>query len=178
MSDIKVVGIAGAGFMGCQIAVHAAFYGYKVNAFDISEESIEKARSENLAAFNRGVYQVKSQSQQEEIIARINYTTDFEAAFGEVDLAIEAVPEKVDLKREIWSKLDRTCPPHAILGTNSSSMKVSSLEDATERPEKVLNIHYASPIPERHYVELMGGSKTSPETIDTVADWVRNQPDR
>ena len=174
MSNIKVVGVTGTGFMGRQIALHCAFHGFRVNAFDIDETSFEKARVESESAFNVGAYSVVSLEEQEQIMSRINYTTDFDAAFKNVDLVIEAVPEKVELKRKIWTKLDNTCPPHAIIGTNSSSMKVSFLEDATKRPEKVANIHFAAPIPERHYVELMGGTKTSAETMCAVIDWVRN----
>ncbi len=171
MGDLKVMGIAGTGFMGRQIALHCAYYGYRVNAYDTDEGALEKAVTENRTAFDWGRYRVETESEKEEILARINYTTDFDEAFNDVDMVVEAVPERLELKREMWARLDEVCPPHAIFGTNSSSMKVSWLEDATSRPEKVLNTHFASPIPERYYVELMGGSKTSPEVMDKAKEW-------
>jgi len=174
MNKIKSLGIAGAGFMGRQIALHSAFYGYRVSAYDLSGAAIEKAHEENLHAFDWGAYKVESPEQKEGILSRIHYTTHFEAAFKDVDLVIEAIPERIELKREMWSELDRVCPPQAIIGTNSSSMKVSWLEGFTKRPDKVLNIHFAPSIHERNYVEIMGGTKTSPETVAAAEEWVRS----
>lgn len=174
MSNIQTVAIAGCGFMGRQIALHCAVYGYRVQVYDINENSFEIAKLEADFAFQWGAYKSRSPDEQSEIRGRIAYTTDFEAAFKNADLVIEAIPEKLELKLELWNKLDKICPPHCILGTNSSSMKVSSIEDAAERTELVANIHFAPSIADRNYVEIMGGTKTSQETIDTIAKWSRS----
>jgi len=172
MGEWQVIGIAGAGFMGRQIALHCAYHGYRVNVYDVSEEVLEKASVENEAALSLGRYRADTEEKKNEVLGRIKYATDFNDTFSGVDMVVEAVPERLELKREVWARLDEVCPPHAVIGTNSSSMKVSWLEDATSRPEKVLNTHFASPIPERYYVELMGGSKTSQETMEKAKEWV------
>ncbi len=108
------------------------------------------------------------------ILSRIHLTRDMKECADSVDLVIEAVPEKLDIKREVFAQLDKMCPSHTILATNSSSIRISAIEDATNRPDKVLNMHFYPPIWERPMVELMRGTKTSDETIDRVREFARN----
>jgi len=156
--------------MGPQIALRCATHGYMVHLVDISKEALAKAQEKIRAVLeektNRG--EISANSMQESL-SRISYTTDLEKAAAEADFVIEAVLESVKLKRQVFSQLDRVCPPHTILATNSSSIKCSALADATKRPEKVLNTHFLNPVWVRPVIEVMGSSKTSKETIQTAA---------
>ena len=96
------------------------------------------------------------------------------ASLGNVDLVIEAVPERLDLKRTIFEELDRVSPPRTILATNSSSIRISHIEDATGRPDRVLNAHFDPPVSQRPMVELMRGSATSDETVRRVGRFARS----
>ncbi|HET8524478.1 MAG TPA: 3-hydroxyacyl-CoA dehydrogenase NAD-binding domain-containing protein, partial [Thermomicrobiales bacterium] len=92
------------------------------------------------------------------VLGRIRASTDLAANVGDADLVIEAVPERLDLKRAVFAELDRVCPPRTILATNSSSFRVSQIEDATGRPDRVLNTHFYPPVWQRPMVELMRGT--------------------
>jgi 3-hydroxybutyryl-CoA dehydrogenase len=95
------------------------------------------------------------------VLERVRASTDLAASVGNVDLVIEAVPERLDLKRAVFDDLDRFCPPRTILATNSSSIRISHIEDATGRPDRVLNAHFYPPVWQPPVVELMRGSATS-----------------
>ena len=105
---------------------------------------------------------------------RIRASTDLAEGVGDVDLVIEAVPERLDLKRAVFAELDRVCPPRTILATNSSSFRVSQIEDATGRPDRVLNTHFYPPVWQRPMVELMRGAATSDETVGRVGRFARS----
>jgi len=102
----------------------------------------------------------------EAILDRIRFTTDVEEGASPADLVVEAVPERLEIKREVFAQLDRICAPHAILGTNSSSIRISAIEDVTRRPDRLLNTHFYGVVWERPMVELMRGTATSDETIE------------
>jgi 3-hydroxybutyryl-CoA dehydrogenase len=107
------------------------------------------------------------------ILGRIRACTDLEEGAAQADLVIEAVPERVDVKRQVFGELDEMCPPHAILATNSSSIRVSLLEDATRRPERVLNLHFYATVWERPMVDVQRGTQTSDETFEQGRAFVR-----
>lgn len=155
--------------MGRQIALQCALHEYEVYLVDVSKEALDSAQEKIRAALegktSRG--EITSNLMQK-TLSRISYTTDLGKAAAEADFVIEAVLESVKLKRQVFSQLDRVCPPHTIFATNSSSIKCSALADATERPEKVLNMHFLNPIRVRPLVEVMGSNKTSKETIQTT----------
>jgi 3-hydroxybutyryl-CoA dehydrogenase len=106
--------------------------------------------------------------------ARVRVTTDLAEGVADADLVIEAVPEQLDLKRAVFGEIDRVCPPRTILATNSSSFRVSHIEDATGRPDRVLNTHFYTPVWQRPLVELMRGSATSDETVGRVGRFARS----
>jgi len=156
--------------MGPQIALRCATHGYVVHLVDISKEALAKAQETIRAVLEEKTSRGEiTPNLMQESLSRISYTTDLATAAAEADFVIEAVLESVKLKRQVFSQLDRVCPPHTILATNSSSIKCSALADATKRPEKVLNTHFLNPVWVRPVVEVMGSSKTSKETIQTAA---------
>jgi len=169
MEKIKTVCIVGTGFMGTQIGLQCAIHGYYVNMYDISSEAKEIGKETQKRMVGEMESSLKiSSKQKEKIIERINYTTELEKAAKEADFVIESVPEKLSLKRKVFSEIDEICPPKTIIATGASVIKVSSLEDATERADKVLNMHFYPPIQQRPVVEIMRGSRTSEETIKTA----------
>lgn len=170
--NIKTVCIIGAGFMGTQLGLQCAIHGYNVNINDVSPESLEKSAKTTQQILEKMAS--KLPLDKKSVLDKIRHSTNLEESASKADIAIESISEKLDLKRKVFSSLDDICPPHTIIATGASVFKVSSLEDATKRPDKVLNMHFYPPIWERPVVELMRGSKTSDETIETAMQFSKN----
>jgi len=164
--EIKKIGIVGAGFTGEQIAAQAALHEFIVNVYDIDPKIIEAAKK-----YITGVLKRKNQL---ESIKNVAYYSDLSDALKEVDLVIEAVPEDLELKKEVFSQIDNFAPVHTIIGTNSSSYPVSKIESAVKRKDKVLNLHFYPPIPTRPMVDIMRGTSTNDETFETGKIWIKN----
>jgi 3-hydroxybutyryl-CoA dehydrogenase len=171
IDKIKKICVVGAGTMGHQIALQCAVHNYDVHLVDVSEEALAKAQEKirKVLEERAGRGEISSDSMQK-AISRISYTTDLEKAAGDADFVVEAVSEDVEIKRQVFSQLDRICPSHAILATNSSSIRCSLLADATRRPEKVVNMHFLHHIWVRPLVEVMGAAGTSKESIETTVE--------
>lgn len=161
-SEIKNVSVIGAGYMGKQIVDKSAENGYKVRIYDV--------RSEGLDNFMRKIEEKKKSKERYEEVTLHDTLSD---AVKDADLIIEAIPEKLELKREIFSKLDKLAPPHAIIATNSSSIPVSKLEEAVDRKEKLLNIHFYH-LTYRPMADIMRGTQTSNETFETGKNWIKS----
>jgi 3-hydroxybutyryl-CoA dehydrogenase len=169
--EIKNICVVGAGNMGHQIALAAALAGYNVKCTDINQEILQKA--ENFADTYLPQRVAKGKLSEEDAKAartRISFTGDLADAAKDADLVIEAVIEKLDLKRKIFADLDRICPEHAILATNSSYIVSSKIADVTKRPEKVCNMHFFNPALVMKLVEVVKGPHVSDETVETVVD--------
>ncbi len=175
IKPINTVCIFGAGFMGTQIGLQSASYGYTTWIVGHSEKSLRQASQSATQELEARVKKQRiTMSELKSILNRIHLAQDMKECADSVDLVIEAVPEKLDLKREVFTQLDKICPSHTILATNSSSIRISAIEDATNRPDKVLNMHFYPPVWERPMVELMRGTRTSDETIEHVREFARN----
>jgi 3-hydroxybutyryl-CoA dehydrogenase len=160
-NNIKIVAIIGAGFLGKQIASQTAFYNYTVRIYDIRTDMLEIM-----------VKKIKRKKKKRGALGDITFHNDLSEAIVDADLIIEAVPEKLELKKQIFSQIDKLAPPHAIIATNSSSIPVSRIEDAVERKDKVLNMHfYHQAIP---MVDLMKGTKTSDKTFEIGKKWIES----
>jgi len=167
--EVKTVCVVGAGNMGHQIALSAALAGYTVTCTDIDAGILKKA--ENFADTYLPERVAKGKLSQEEAGAarsRVTFTNDLEAAAKDAGLVIEAVIEKLEIKRRLFAQLDRICPPGAILATNSSYIVSSKIADATARPEKVCNMHFFNPAIVNKLVEVVKGPHTSEETAGAV----------
>ena len=162
------VGVVGAGHMGAQIAMRCAMYGYRVFVIDMSEETLKTAESGHNAELTACVEAgSKTEDEKNSILGSISYQQGIEGELN-LDLVIESIPEVLDLKKQLFAQLDEACPPHTILASNSSSMPVSMFEGATNRLDKVINTHFYTPVSLRPIVDLMGGSSTSTETMETM----------
>lgn len=163
--------IVGAGNMGHQIAVCSALAGYKVKCTDVNEEVLQKAEQFVLTYLPERVAKGKlKQAEADAAIANLMFTTDLAEAAGDSDLVIEAVLEKLELKRQLFAQLDHLCPPRTILASNSSYIVSSKFFDVTSRPEKVCNMHFFNPALVMKLVEVVKGPHTSAETTSTLME--------
>ena len=166
--EIKNVGVVGCGLMGSGIAEVCARSGYQVVVSEINDELLNKG----LAAINSGLTRSVdkgriSQADKDAIMARIKGTTSTKD-FADCDLVIEAVIENMDLKKQVFAELDKVCPKHAILATNTSCLSVIDMARVTQRPEQVLGMHFFNPVPVMRLVELVKTILTSEDTLETA----------
>jgi len=172
--EIKTICVLGAGNMGHQIALRMSMAGYTVTCTDIIPEILQKAKDFADSYLKERVAKGKlTQEVATSVRERITFTGSLDDAARNADLVIEAVLEKLDLKRKLFAQLDKICPPHTILATNSSYIVSSKIADATGRPEKVCNMHFFNPAIVNKLVEVVKGPHTSDETIDTIMEVVR-----
>ncbi|HUN79345.1 MAG TPA: 3-hydroxyacyl-CoA dehydrogenase NAD-binding domain-containing protein [Solirubrobacteraceae bacterium] len=179
--------VVGAGTMGGQIAQTIAAAGIPVELKDISDELVQAGLDEarNVTAgqvqklVKRGkLSEEQAQAQVEEIVGRIHGSTSYEG-FGDVDFVIEAVPERMEIKQAVFAELDAATPGHAILASNTSSLSITEIGEATLRPEKVVGFHYFYPASIMPLIEIVEGDETDPETVSaaiTFAQAIRKQP--
>jgi 3-hydroxybutyryl-CoA dehydrogenase len=162
---IEKLAVIGAGSMGHQIAMLGALAGYETKLQDISQESLEKAEMKLSGIMDKWVNKEKiSNEMREKAFSRLHFTTEMEQAVSDADLVIEAVVEKLDVKRQVFAKLDEYAPAHTIFATNSSTIVSSLIADATSRPDKVCNMHFFFPPLVMDCVEVVKGEHTSEET--------------
>jgi len=170
--SIESVFIVGSGLMGSGIAQVCAQVGINIILYDIKQEMIEKAR-ENIAwSVSKLIEKGKIEEDKETILARIRIADDFSDA-GTADLALEAVFEKLELKREIFQELDNCCPEQTLIASNTSAIPITELASATSRADKVLGIHFFSPVPMMPVAEVIKGIATSEETMLSGVDFIK-----
>ena len=168
---IERIAILGAGIMGHGIAQVAAMSKFKVFLRDIDEAILKEALAKISGSLTRYVRKGSlTQKEVDEIMERITPTTDLKKAVEEADYIIEAVPEILSLKRELFSEIDRYAPSHCILSTNTSQYRITAIATATKRRDKVIGTHFFNPPVMRHLVEIIKGLETSEETLAVTKD--------
>ncbi len=168
---ITKVGVIGAGQMGSGIAHVCALAGYDVGLNDIAPERITAGKDVIAGNMARQVKSGKiTEDQRSAALSRITPVPDF-AGFGDHDLVIEAATEKEHLKHEIFARLSPHLKPEALLGSNTSSISITRLAAATDRPEKFMGVHFMNPVPVMELVELIRGIATDDDTFRTVKDF-------
>ncbi|MEM1538950.1 MAG: 3-hydroxyacyl-CoA dehydrogenase family protein [Candidatus Bathyarchaeia archaeon] len=169
--EVRKIAVLGAGLMGHGIAQVAAQAGYEVSLRDIKQEFLDKGMSmikDSLQKFlKKGVIK---ENEVSEILGRIHPLLDLKEAVKNADLIIEAAPENVDLKKNLFSEVDKLAKPEAIIATNTSSISITELASATNRPEKFCGMHFFNPVQLMKLVEIIRGVKTSDETINTAVE--------
>ena len=164
----KNIAVIGSGTMGNGIAHVFAQNNYKVQLIDISKEILDKAISVIEKNYQRQVKkELITQEQMNEAISNISFTTKIEDA-TDADLVIEAVNENRELKKEIFQKLDNSCGENTILASNTSSISITEIAAFTQRPNKVIGMHFMNPVPVMKLVEIIRGLATSDETYTKV----------
>lgn len=171
MSTVQRILVIGAGAMGSQIALVCALAGYHATLADIDSGRLRTAAAELDALLARRVRKAKLDAAQAAAArARIETVTDIESAAATADYVIEAVVEKLEVKRELFARLDRIAPAHTVFASNSSGFVPSRLAAATERPDRFCNLHFFNPALVMACVEVVPGPQTSPATLATTVE--------
>ncbi|SDF49410.1 3-hydroxybutyryl-CoA dehydrogenase [Sporolituus thermophilus] len=167
--EFKKVLIVGAGQMGSGIAQVMAQGGLEVVLRDIKPEFVQKGIGGIDKNLSKAVEKGKMTAEEKAaVMNRIQGIVDFTAEACNVDLVVEAAVENMDIKRDIFQTLDRLCPPHTILATNTSSLPITAIAATTKRPDKVIGMHFFNPAPVMKLVEVINGLATSEETFAAV----------
>ncbi|WP_425590097.1 3-hydroxybutyryl-CoA dehydrogenase [Fictibacillus arsenicus] len=160
--------VIGAGQMGSGIAQVCAMAGYDVILHDIKDEFVEKGFGNIQKNLNRQVEKGRmEESEKETILSRLTTSVSLENA-SKADLVIEAVVENMDVKTQLFKMLDQYAPDHTILASNTSSLPITEIAAATERPEKVIGMHFMNPVPVMKLVEIIRGLQTSDDVYETI----------
>jgi 3-hydroxybutyryl-CoA dehydrogenase len=174
VTDIRTVAVIGAGTMGHGIAQVAARAGYDVRLADAmsgaARKGLERVRKNLDGAVQRGK---ATEEDRDAALARIVTLDDVVGAVRGADLVVEAAPEDLDLKRELFARLDREAPASAMLATNTSSLSVAAIAAATERPDRVLGMHFFNPVHLMKLVEVVTHARTAPAVRDAAVAVVR-----
>ncbi len=166
--DIKTIGVVGAGQMGNGIAQVAAYSGLRVVMSDIADSFVQKGLTTISKNLDRMAEKGKIPShKKEEVTGRIRGTVQVQD-MADVDFVVEAATENESLKLDIFKKLDQVCRREAILSSNTSSISITKIASATQRPSQVIGMHFMNPVPVMQLVEVIRGLQTSQETFNTV----------
>ena len=163
------IAVVGAGIMGRGIAYAAAISGFETTLYDVQAGSLEAARQEIETITQKGVSSGKVDAQAAEAM-QLRTTPQLKEAVKAADLVIEAAPENIQLKLELFAELEKLCRPEAIFATNTSSLSVTEMAAATERPMQVCGMHFFNPVHRMRLIEIVRGLETSKETIAFAED--------
>ncbi len=178
---IAKAAVVGAGTMGGEIAQVIASSGIPVVLKDVEQkfvdQGLEKAREVTQAQLGglvkkEKISQEDADAQQEELLGRIHGTTKYEG-FGDVDFVVEAVPERMQIKQAVFAELDAVTPGHAILSSNTSSLSITEMAEATSRPDQVCGFHFFYPASMMRLIEVIEGEDTSDETLQAAANFAQ-----
>lgn len=163
---MKNFSVIGSGVMGRGIAYTAALSGFDVKLYDIDEAALENARQYIKEEMNKSAKRgFVSTEKAEAALKSVTYTTDFEEAAETADIVVEAVLENMDLKIDIFKRLDEQCPDHTLLATNTSTMSPTEIGAQLSRPDKLLAMHFFNPVHKMKLIEIIRGLDTSDETV-------------
>ncbi|HEU4910480.1 MAG TPA: 3-hydroxybutyryl-CoA dehydrogenase [Actinomycetes bacterium] len=166
--NVSSVGVVGLGTMGAGIVEVFAREGLQVVGVEPTEESLERGRGHLRHSTDRAVARGKlSEADRDALVGRVRFTTSMED-LADVDLVVEAVPERLDLKQEVFAALDKICRPDTILATNTSSLSVTEISVTTSRPSKVVGMHFFNPAPVLKLVEVVRTVVTEPEVVADI----------
>jgi enoyl-CoA hydratase/3-hydroxyacyl-CoA dehydrogenase len=168
---LKKIAIVGSGAMGHGIGEMLAMTGHHVVLVDINDELLQKAKEKIKWSLDKFVEKKRIRREDADAaLARVNATTSYEEACKDIDMALEAVPENIELKKKIFAKLDSVSPSHALFASNTSTLSITEMGEATKRPDKVAGMHFFNPPQLMTLVEIIKGAGTSQETINTLTE--------
>jgi 3-hydroxybutyryl-CoA dehydrogenase len=166
--EVKRIGVVGCGLMGSGIAEVCARSGYSTIALEVNQQFLDKGMNSIKASLEKAASKGKMSAQDKDAaLARLKGTINAED-FKDVDLVLEAVIENMDEKKRIMSTMDRICPPHAILASNTSCLSILQMAMATKRPTQVIGMHFFQPVPVMAMVEIVKTIAVSKETVETA----------
>ncbi|MFX1369117.1 MAG: 3-hydroxyacyl-CoA dehydrogenase NAD-binding domain-containing protein [Promethearchaeota archaeon] len=168
---VNKIAVIGAGLMGAGISYVSGASGYDVIMVDLNEDAINRGLSRFNGYVESGIKRGKlSPKDGEKIVSRLVTTTNLKEAVNDVDLVIEAVFENMDVKKKLFKEMDNEAKPNAILASNTSSLSITELGKVTNRPKKVIGMHYFSPVPAMKLLEVVIGKETDEDTIQTALE--------
>ncbi len=172
--EVKRIAVIGAGLMGSGIAQVAAQSGIEVNLMDIAQQFVDKG----ISNIEKNLERMKSKgkidpSEAEAVRSRITGMLSIEQAAKTADVIIEAVIEKMDLKKDVWQRLEEASPSETIFATNTSGLSITELASMTRRPGKFIGMHFFNPVPVMQLVEIIRGYATSDDTVAVIKDLTR-----
>ncbi len=170
---MRRVFVIGAGTMGHGIAEVVALAGYEVYMYDISQEALKRAMEKIRWSLEK-LFEKGKISNVEEVLSRIKPTSNFEEAASLSDIAIEAVPEDLRLKREVFARLDAMMHKDAVMATNTSSLPISEIAEATKRRHRVVGLHFFNPPVLMQLVEVIRGDATDEDTFRRAVEFVKS----
>ncbi|MEM3699947.1 MAG: 3-hydroxyacyl-CoA dehydrogenase [Candidatus Bathyarchaeia archaeon] len=171
IGNLKKAAVIGSGAMGHGIAQLLAMAGQEVSMVDISDELLQKGKEKIKWSLDKFVEKKRIRAEDAAAaLARITTTTSYEQAAKDIDLAIEAVVENIEVKKKVFATLDQLAPPHAIFASNTSTLSITEMGKATKRPEKVAGMHFFNPPQLMALVEVIKGESTSQETINMLVE--------
>jgi 3-hydroxybutyryl-CoA dehydrogenase len=169
--EIRKVGVVGLGTMGAGIAQVSVQFGFETVGREVSDELATRGRATIERYLSRGVDKGRMTAEERDAaLGRLTLTTEL-ADFSDCDLVIEAVLEELDLKRDVFSQLDRITRPDAVLATNTSALSVSEIAESTKRPDRVVGMHFFNPAPVLPLVEIVRSPRSSDEAVDAAYEW-------
>lgn len=171
--EIRNLTVLGAGVLGAQIAFMAAYSGVDVTSYDINDEALAAGKKRFNAIGDQMLKELDSATEQTIAAAHdhLSQTTDLAAAVSEADVIIEAVPERLDLKRDVWANVGKLAPEHTIFATNTSTLLPSKIADASGSPERFLAMHFANHIWVNNTAEIMPHEGTDPKYVTALVDF-------
>jgi len=173
MARIRTVAVVGAGLMGSGIAEVCARAGYETWVREVTDDLCRRGLDAIRRSLDRAVEKGKVTAEaREEALSRIHTTTALED-LASADLVIEAITEEIDLKTELFRTLDRLCPPETLFASNTSSLTITQLAAATQRPDRVVGLHFFNPVPVMKLVEVVRTIATSDETFHSAMEFAR-----
>jgi 3-hydroxybutyryl-CoA dehydrogenase len=163
--DVRTIAVIGGGIMGRGIAHVSAMAGFTTVLNDVSDELLEKARGQIRRDLQKSAEIGKIQSNAiEETLARLNLESNLEHAVNNADLIIEAIPEQIELKLDLFARLDRICASDVIFASNTSALSITEMAGATKRPQQFIGMHFFNPVHRMKLVEMIRGLETNDET--------------
>ncbi|MBC8478858.1 MAG: 3-hydroxybutyryl-CoA dehydrogenase [FCB group bacterium] len=171
---MKKIGVIGAGTMGNGITHVSALAGYDVVMVDVKQEFLDRGLAFIQKNLERQVSKEKiSAEEMEAALTRITGVTEY-SELDDADIVIEAATENLDIKKKIFTELDKICKPGVVLGTNTSSISITTVAAVTQRPEQVIGVHFMNPVPVMKLVEVIRGHKTDDATLEAIIEFSKN----
>ncbi len=170
LDDINTIAVLGAGNMGHGIAEVAAMAGYDVNMRDINDEFVQNGYDQIEWSLNKLAENDQLSEEADTVLERITPLVDMEEACAGADVVIEAVPEQMEIKKDVYGELEAVAHDDAIFATNTSSLSITDLAEVTERPERFCGMHFFNPPVRMPLVEVISGAETAEETLDVIED--------
>ncbi len=174
-AGIRTVAVLGAGTMGHGIAQNAAQAGYEVRLYDVEHGALQRARERIEAGLQRLLEKGRLRDEERTAtLARIVEAPSLQEALREADVVIEAAPERMELKLELFGRIDELAPHHALLATNTSSLSVTEIAGATRRPQDVVGLHFFNPVPVMKLLEVVRGLRTAEDRVEQALAFGRS----